>query len=85
MKVLMILGGFLGFATGVTFGMVQESSWPSILWRSSGAALATGLLLRWWGRQWVARFHDARRERQAERMAKASKARSQTVSTASKI
>ena len=79
MKALMILGGFLGFTTGVTLGILQQSSWPSTLWRASGAALAMGLLLRWWGRLWFTNLHEARRERLAERVARASKSKSQTA------
>ena len=52
MKKLMIMGGLLGFLIGITVGLAQNSSWPSILWRSRAAALAAGFLLRWWGSVW---------------------------------
>jgi hypothetical protein len=51
MKSLMILGGLLGFGTSVSFGLLQQSDWPSILWRSTVAAYGAGWLLRWWGRR----------------------------------
>ncbi|MBI3416257.1 MAG: hypothetical protein HY043_13265 [Verrucomicrobia bacterium] len=64
MKLLMILGGLIGFLIGITFGLVQESSWPSIFWRASIAAYASGVLMRWWGRAWVQGLQAAHRERQ---------------------
>lgn len=64
MKLLMILGGLIGFLIGITFGLVQESSWPSIFWRASIAAYASGFLMRWWGKVWVQGLQTAHRERQ---------------------
>jgi hypothetical protein len=49
MKKLMILGGLVGFLGGIAAGLAQGSSWSSIFWRSSVAALVAGFLLRWWG------------------------------------
>lgn len=65
MKLTMILGGFLGFGIGLFLSWVQGSSWPSMVWRASVAALATGVLLRWWGRLWIEALKDAHRARQA--------------------
>ena len=65
MKLLMILGGLIGFLIGISFGLVQESSWPSIFWRASIAAYASGFLMRWWGRAWVQGLQAAHQERQA--------------------
>jgi hypothetical protein len=53
MKKLMMLGGLLGFSTGLVFGLACGSSWPSVIWRASVAALGAGWLIRWWGRVWV--------------------------------
>ncbi len=53
MKKLMLLGGMLGFGIGVVFGRLQEASDATILWRACVAALAAGLLMRWWGRLWI--------------------------------
>lgn len=64
MKLLMITGGLLGFGIGLTLGWVRESSWPTILWRASLGACLGGLLLRWWGRQWVAALRESLRQRQ---------------------
>lgn len=67
MKYLMILGGLLGFGIGLIFGWIQESSWPSILWRASVAAYVAGLLLRWWGRIWMQGLRQAHLEQAAAR------------------
>ena len=62
MKLMMMLGGLLGFGIGLTFGLAQESAWPAVIWRSSAAALCAGLLLRWWGKLWIKSLHEVRRE-----------------------
>lgn len=64
MKLLMILGGMIGFLIGISFGLVQESSWPSVFWRASIATYASGCLMRWWGRMWVQGLQAAHQERQ---------------------
>jgi RNA polymerase sigma factor for flagellar operon FliA len=46
MKKLMILGGFIGFSTGLTCGTIQGCSCSAILWGSRITALAGGYLLR---------------------------------------
>jgi hypothetical protein len=63
MKKVMIAGGLLGFLIGVTFGLVQGSSWPSILWRASVATAVAGMLMRWWGNFLVASLQAAHAER----------------------
>jgi hypothetical protein len=52
MKVLLLIGGLLGFGIGLIFSWAQESSWPSCIWHACLAAYAAGLMLRWWGRAW---------------------------------
>jgi hypothetical protein len=66
MKLTMMLGGFLGFAIGLIFSWAQGSSWPSIVWRASVAALLAGVLLRWWGRLWINALQEAQRAREAK-------------------
>ena len=66
MKQLMILGGFVGFAIGIAFGVAQDSAWPNVLWRASVAAFVAGMVLRWWGRVCLASLAEARRERAAD-------------------
>ena len=65
MKSLMILGGFTGFGLGVFLGLIKDTSWPTILWRSSVTALAGGILLKWWGGIWMNSLAEAQREKQA--------------------
>ena len=63
MKKLMISGGFLGLLIGLGFGATTcGSEWPAVLWRASVAALATGLLLRWWGGVWIRALQQAHAE-----------------------
>ena len=64
MKLMMMLGGLLGFGIGLVFSWAQGSPWPSVLWRASVAAFASGLLLRWWGRLWIHALQQAHREKQ---------------------
>jgi hypothetical protein len=52
MKLLLLIGGVLGFGIGLTFSWAQECSWPSSLWHGCLAAYIAGILLRWWGRAW---------------------------------
>jgi hypothetical protein len=63
MKLLMILGGLVGFVIGITFGIAQESPWPSVIWRASIGAYVAGMLMRWWGRVWVRGLQAAHHER----------------------
>jgi hypothetical protein len=62
MKKFMITGGLAGFAIGIVFGLVQQSSWPSVIWRASVAALGAGLLMRWWGGIWCRSLQQAYQE-----------------------
>ena len=63
MKLLMILGGLIGFAIGILAGLAQDCAWPVLFWRASVAALLAGIVLRWWGRVWVRSLHAAQQER----------------------
>ena len=66
MKLMMILGAIVGFSIGAGFAMIQDSSWPSVLWRACAAALGAGLLLRWWGNLWLISLAAALREKQRQ-------------------
>ena len=63
MKLLMLLGGLIGFLIGISFGLLQESTWPSIFWRASIAAYASGILMRWWGKVWIEGLKSAYQEK----------------------
>lgn len=64
MKLIMVLGGVIGFAIGISFSWAQGSSWPAMIWRSAVAALVAGILLRWWGRLWIKCLQESHLERQ---------------------
>ena len=61
----------MGFLIGLLFGLAQHSEWPTVVWRSSVAALLAGLLLRWWGRVWTQSLCGVQRERLAARESEA--------------
>jgi hypothetical protein len=65
MKLIMVLGGCIGFVIGFGFSWAQGSPWPAVVWRAAIAALLAGVLLRWWGRLWIRCLQQSRRERQA--------------------
>lgn len=61
MRPLMIIGGLLGFAIGLAFGLFQDAEWPTVIWRASVVAFAGGILLRWWGKVWIQSLQEVRR------------------------
>jgi hypothetical protein len=63
MKLLMLLGGALGFGIGLFCSRIQENSWPYCLWHASLAAYAGGWLMGWWGRAWQQSLRDSALER----------------------
>ena len=65
MKKFMIAGGLLGFLIGLVFGLVQQSSWPSVLWKASVATFCAGLLFRWWAGVWVESIYAVRLQKAA--------------------
>jgi hypothetical protein len=67
MKLIMVLGGLIGFGIGLGFNWAQGSAWPAAVWRSAITALLGGVLLRWWGRLWIQCLRDSHREKQAAR------------------
>jgi hypothetical protein len=82
LKSLLLLGAIIGFLTGIALGLLNQSGWPSILWRSAAAALVVGILFRWWGRCWTQCLRSAQQERfaalMAQRKEKQSKAATKT-------
>lgn len=61
MKRLMIIGGILGFLIGLGMGSgATGADAATILWRSSIACFAGGILLRWWGSVWVRCLRETR-------------------------
>lgn len=81
MKSLMILGGLLGFGIGVSLGLLQQSDWSSILWRSAAAAYGAGWLMRWWGGIWLRGLKEVGEERLAAARARALEAERKSSKT----
>jgi hypothetical protein len=65
MKLLMLLGGALGFGIGLICSLVHENSWACCLWHASLAAYAGGWLMGWWGRAWQRSLKESALERAA--------------------
>jgi hypothetical protein len=65
MRLLMILGGLIGFLIGISLGAAQGASLPEILWRSSVAAFLAGVVLRWWGKVWMTSLKKELQDRSA--------------------
>lgn len=69
MKLMMLLGGIIGFGIGIGFGLAESSAGPEALWRAAAAALIGGVLMRWWGRVWVKNLRQAQQEQSARQAA----------------
>jgi hypothetical protein len=63
MRPLLLIGALTGFTTGIVLGLLNRTDWPGMLWRSSFAALAIAVLLRWWGQRWTECLRLAQQER----------------------
>ncbi|HEX4266121.1 MAG TPA: hypothetical protein VH597_17425 [Verrucomicrobiae bacterium] len=59
MKALIVLGAIVGFLTGAAFGFAGRSPWPDALWHACAAALAAGVLTRWWSKVWIQSLRDS--------------------------
>ena len=66
MKKLLLVGGLLGFAIGMGFGLIQGESLPSALLKACVALYVGAMLMRWWGRAWIKALEESRRERNRE-------------------
>ena len=78
MKLMMMLGGLIGFGIGVFFGVLQENSWATTLWQAAVAAYIAGLLMRWWGRVWLVSFKEVQIEQRTAFLATRAKNESST-------
>jgi hypothetical protein len=65
MKILLLIGGLLGFSIGLLFSWAEASSGSACLWHACLAAYLTAILMRWWGQAWRKNLLEALRERQA--------------------
>jgi hypothetical protein len=66
MKLLLLVGGLLGFSIGLLFSWAEESPGPACLWHACLAAYLTAILMRWWGEAWRKSLIAAHRERQSK-------------------
>jgi hypothetical protein len=66
MKLLLLIGGLLGFGIGFAFSWVKQNAWPSILLHACVGAYLGGLLFRWWGRSLLKSLVAAADERRAQ-------------------
>jgi hypothetical protein len=69
MKSFMILGSVIGFLIAAGFSLANGCPWPVVLGRACIAALAAGVLARWWSLAWISGLHDAHQKRRAVRSA----------------
>jgi hypothetical protein len=66
MKLLLLVGGMLGFSIGLLFSWAEQSSGPTCLWHACLAAYVTAVLMRWWGNAWRKSLAQALHERQSK-------------------
>jgi hypothetical protein len=66
MKLLLLVGGLLGFSIGLLFSWAEQSPGPACLWHACLAAYLTANLMRWWGGAWRRSLEEAMRERQSK-------------------
>jgi hypothetical protein len=66
MKLLLLIGGLLGFSIGLLFSWAEESPGPACLWHACLAAYLTAVMVRWWGDAWRKSLAEALRERQSK-------------------
>jgi membrane protein DedA with SNARE-associated domain len=83
MKLLMLLGGVLGFAIGFLSSRSQENSWSYCLWHASLAAYVGGWLMGWWGRVWQQNLKNSAQEQELRAAAAAMAAPSITKTSKS--
>ncbi len=66
MKKLLLVGGLMGFAIGMGFGLIRGESLPTALVQACIALYVGALLMRWWGRVWMKALQESQRERNRE-------------------
>ncbi len=66
MKLMMILGGLLGFTVSLAFGLTREGSWPAMLARACFSALILGWISRWWSHLWLRSLQESNRHRREQ-------------------
>ena len=64
MKLLLLIGGLIGFGIGMGLGLVREQSLSTALLHACIALYIGALLMRWWGRVWIKALRDSQQEGQ---------------------
>lgn len=64
MKLLLVIGGLLGFIIGYLFSWAEQSSGAACVWHACLAAYLTAVMVRWWGEAWRKGLIESMRERQ---------------------
>lgn len=64
MKILLLIGGLLGFSIGLLFSWAEGASGSTCLWHACLAAYVTAILIRWWGDTWRKNLIESLHERQ---------------------
>ncbi|MGB9603675.1 MAG: hypothetical protein ACP5MG_11210 [Verrucomicrobiia bacterium] len=59
MKLMLMIGGFVGFGIGVILGVAQSGSWQDVIWKSAVAAYIAGFLMKWWGTVWIKSIQES--------------------------
>ncbi|MGA2245145.1 MAG: hypothetical protein ABSH48_09115 [Verrucomicrobiota bacterium] len=70
---MMILGALIGFILGAGCSMAGECTGSTIFWHATVAALAGGLLARWWASIWLTGLADALEQQRRARAQAAEK------------
>jgi hypothetical protein len=52
MKSPLFIGGYLGFAFGIAFSVIQKESWLASIWHGALTAILASVLLPWIERAW---------------------------------
>jgi hypothetical protein len=65
MRILLLIGGLLGFSVGLLFSWAEQSSGPACLWHACLAAYVAAVLMRWWGNAWRKNLVESLRERES--------------------
>jgi hypothetical protein len=63
MKLLLLIGGLIGFAIGAGLGLVREQSMSTALVHACVAIYIGAVLMRWWGRVWIKALRESQEDR----------------------
>jgi hypothetical protein len=66
MKLLLLIGGLLGFGIGLAVGLTRSQPLGPALLQACVALYIGALLMRWWGRVWTRAMQESQRERSRE-------------------